>query len=56
MFYITCVASIIIMSIIICTDECMEMAYRRKGGGERAEEGEGKVEELTSNSVWDYTT
>jgi len=27
-----------------------------KGGGERAEEGEGKVEELTSNSVWDYTT
>lgn len=52
MFYITCVASII---IIICTDECMEMAYRRKGG-ERAEEGEGKVEELTSNSVWDYTT
>lgn len=57
MSYSTCVANIIIsMSIIASTDECMEMAYRRKGGT-RAKEGEGKAEEpYICNSVWDYTT
>lgn len=39
MVYITCVANIIIiMGIIIRTDECMEMAYRRKGGAGRRKE------------------